>query len=107
MTLTSKLLLGMMVGVLVLLLTLAVILTIRSVHAQVEIKQSTTVNGQTTKLQSGEDFTKVTTGKYLVSIHQVGDSLKFRICDMKIIQIADTCHNYVLYKNGTMTQEGS
>jgi biopolymer transport protein ExbD len=68
-------------------------------NAQVEVKQSTTINGQTTSINTQDDKTtiKVLQGG---TIQLTNDPKEF-----KIKYCESGCHTYKLFKNGTMTKE--
>jgi hypothetical protein len=78
------------------------------VYAQVEVKQSSTVNGQTTvtkttqngKSWTSEDKLSIQSGGSADVILKPGE-LKIHYCNED-----DHCKNYVIWNNGTVTKGG-
>jgi hypothetical protein len=82
------------------------ILLLPYVNAQVEVKQSSTVNGQTTTTTtksksdwSSEQKISIQDGAKADLILKPGE-LKIHYCNED-----NHCHNYTIWNNGTMTQE--
>jgi hypothetical protein len=79
------------------------------VNAQVEVKQSSTVNGQTTTVTKTTQNGKSWTSEDKLSIQSGGSAdvilkpgeLKIHYCNED-----DHCKNYVIWNNGTVTKGG-
>jgi len=76
---------------------LSLVLPLQFVHAEVSIQQSSTssVNGQKISVQTENDKILIKTGDRTLTIK--GDSLTY--C------MGQSCHEYVLYSNGTIKEK--